>query len=168
MIKKVYLFGCVLLLLTGCKSCKYSLSGINIPADVKNISIAYFDNKAQLVNPSISQKFTEQLKDKFLRETTLAIIANEGDFQLSGFITDYKIEPVATTTATGSAKNRFSMTVKAKFVCPKHKDMDFEENFTKFQEFEATENFQAIENRLAEEVSTQIIQEIFTKIALKW
>jgi hypothetical protein len=46
--------------------------------------------------------------------------------------------------------------------------MNFTERITKFQEFNATENFQTIENRLSDEVSTQIIQEIFNKVALKW
>lgn len=158
----------LLLVISGCKSCKYSLSGINIPADVENISIQYFANQASYVNPSLSQKFTELLKDKFQRETSLALIGSEGDFRLSGVITDYKTEPVATSSNTGAVKNRFTMTVRAVFECPKHKDMNFTETITKFQEFNATENFQAIENRLSEEVSAQIIQEIFNKVALKW
>lgn len=60
------------------------------------------------------------------------------------------------------------MTVNVVFECPKHKEMNFTEQITKFQEFNATENFQTIENRLSDEVSTQIIQEIFNKVALKW
>lgn len=158
----------VLLTLGGCKSCKYSLSGINIPADVKNISVKYFDNKATLVNPSLSQKFTEQLKDKFMRQTSLAVVPSEGDFRLSGYIADYKTEPVATSGSTGALKNRFTMTVNVTFECPKHKEMNFTESITKFREFPATDNFQSVEGTLSEDVSTQIIQEIFNKVALKW
>jgi hypothetical protein len=165
---KGLILGLILLSLSACKSCKYSLSGINIPADVSNISIAYFNNQASLVNPSISQKFTEQLKDKFMRETSLAIVPQNGDFKITGSITDYRIQPSATTNTTEAAKNRFSMTVNVVFECPKHKEMNFTERITKFQEFNATENFQTIENRLSDEVSTQIIQEIFNKVALKW
>ncbi|MEZ4804912.1 MAG: LptE family protein [Bacteroidia bacterium] len=161
-----FLFGAILL--SGCKACSYSLSGINIPPDVKSISIQYFENNATYINPSLSQKFTELLKDKFLKETSLNIKNNNGDFRLSGFIIDYKTEPVATNGNTGAVKNRFSMTVNAKFECPTHKDMDFTETITKFQEFNASESFQSIENRLSEEVSNQIIQEIFNKVALKW
>lgn len=159
---------CSLLVISGCKSCSYSLSGINIPADVQNISIQYFANQASYVNPSLSQKFTEQLKDKFIRETSLAIVSPEGDFKISGFITEYKTESVASSSNTGSLKNRFTMTVKVIFECPKHKDMNFTESISKFQEFDASETFQSIESRLSEDVSTQIIQEIFNKVALKW
>jgi hypothetical protein len=158
---------CLLLSGCGCKV-KYDLRGVNIPPDVQNISIKYFVNDASYVNPTLSQKFTEQLKDKFLRETKLAVIASEGDYRISGNITDYKTEPVATSTNTGSVKNRFSMTVKVVFECPKHKDMNFTESIYKFQEFDATQNFQSLETALSEEVSRQIIQEIFNKVALKW
>lgn len=158
----------VFFLLTGCKSCKYSLSGINIPADVKTLSVQYFTNKATMVNPSLSQKFTEGLKDKFLKQTSLTIISADGDYRLSGFITDYKTEPVATSSSTGAVKNRFTLSVAVVFECPNHKEMNFTETITKFQEFPATETFQSIENSLAEEVSNQIIQEIFNKVALKW
>ncbi len=166
---KKYLYLVLLFsMLSGCKSCKYSLSGINIPTDVTTLSVSYFNNQAQLVNPSLSQKFTEQLKDKFLRETSLQIVSNEGDFRISGSIVDYKVFPVATNSNTGSAKNRFVIAVDAIFECPKHKEMEFREKIEKFVEFEATENFQAIETRLNEEVTAQIVQEIFNKVALKW
>ena len=58
--------------------------------------------------------------------------------------------------------------VKVVFECPKHKDLNFTESISKFQEFDASETFQSIEGRLSEEVSTQIIQEIFNKVSLKW
>lgn len=158
----------LLIVLSGCKSCKYSLSGINIPADVKTLSVQYFTNKATLVNPSLSQKFTEGLKDKFLKQTSLTIIASDGDYRLSGFITDYKTEPVATSSSTGAVKNRFTLSVAVVFECPNHTEMNFTETITKFQEFPATDNFQTLENSLSEEVSNQIIQEVFNKVALKW
>lgn len=156
-----------ILLLAGCKSCKYSLSGINIPPDVKNISVQYFENKASLVNPSLSQKFTEQLKDKFLRQTSLAIIPSEGDYRLSGYVSEYKTEPVATNNSA-ALKNRFTMSVYVVFECPKHKEMNFTETITKFLEFPATSTFQSLESSLSEDVSGQIIQEIYNKVALKW
>lgn len=163
-------FGYFLILtaLVSCKSCGYSLSGVNIPADVKSISVQFFPNKAQLVNPVLSQKFTEQLKDKFLRETSLTLINSEGDFRLSGEIVNYRIEPAAVNSATGTAKNKFTMSVKVIFECPKHKDLEFKEEITKFTQFDAADNFQSIENTLSEDLSKQIIQEVFNKVALKW
>ncbi len=157
-----------LMLISGCKSCGYSLSGINIPADVKSISVQFFPNKASLVNPMLSQKFTEQLKDKFLKETSLTLIKSEGDFRLSGEITGYRIEPAAVTSNTGTAKNKFTLSVRVVFECPLHKDLDFTEEISKFTQFDAKDNFQSVENVLSEDLSKQIIQEVFNKVALKW
>lgn len=121
-----------------------------------------------MVNPNLSQKFTELLKDKFIRETSLALVPENGDFKVSGSIVDYKTEIAATNSATGSARNRFVMRVKVVFESPKHKEMNFTEEFFNFQEFNATDNFQSLENALSEEVSRQIVQAIFNRIALKW
>jgi predicted small lipoprotein YifL len=164
----IFLLNLCLLSGCGCKGPSFSLSGINIPPDVENISVQYFTNEASYINPTLSQRFTEQLKDKFLRETKLTVIASNGDYRISGTILEYKTEPVATSTTTGATKNRFSTTVKVVFECPKHKDMDFTENITKFQEFDASQNFQSLETQLSDEVNKQIIQEVFNKVALKW
>lgn len=155
-------------LMLGCKSCTVTLNPGSIPADVKNISIKYFENKASYVNPTLSQRFTELMKDKFLKQTKLGIVPSDGDFRMSGEIVDYKTEPVATNSNTGSVKNRFTMTVKAVFECPAHKDLNFTENFTKFLEFDASQNFQSIEQQLSEDLSNQIIQEIFNKVVNKF
>lgn len=164
----VLFFAALLLMLTGCKSCGYSLSGVNIPPDVKTISVQFFQNKAALVNPLLSQKFTEEMKDKFLRETSLNLISNNGDFRISGDIITYKIEPMAVNANTGTAKNKFTMSVKVNFECPNHKDLNFNEEFTKFTQFDASQNFQSVETVLSEDLSKQIIQEVFNKVALKW
>lgn len=159
---------CSSLMLLGCKSCKYSLSGINIPPDVKNVSIKYFENKAILVNPSLSQRFTEQLKDKFLRNTSLALVPSDGDFRLSGEIVDYKVQPSSSTSTTGALKNRFIMSVKVNFECPNHKENNFNTVIERFIEFDASQSFQSLEPSLSDEMNNQIIQEIFNKVALKW
>src|SRR5690606_22904784 len=112
--------------------------------------------------------FTEQLKDKFLRGTNLTLIKSDGDFRIAGEIIDYFIQPVASSSNTGAQKNRFSMKEKVDFVCPLHKEMDFNPVIEKFQEFDASQNFQNVEGTLSEQLTEQIIQEIFNKIALKW
>ncbi len=157
-----------ILVLSSCKTCGYSLSGINIPADVKNISIQYFNNIAPLVNPTLSQRFTEELKDKFIRETSLSLVSQNGDFTIKGEIVDYKTESVGFDANVGSVKNRFTTSVKVQFECPKHKELNFTETFTKFQEFEASQNFQSVEASLSEAVNKQLVQEIFNKVALRW
>lgn len=146
----------------------YSLSGVNIPDDVKSISIEYFPNQAPQIAPTLSQEFTEKLRDKFQNETRLYLRDEEGDYQISGVITDYRIEPVGVTGNTEAAENRITMSAKLSFKCPKHPDFDFEKTYSNFRNFEASINIDAIESELIRDLTDMMVQDIFNDIALKW
>ena len=53
----------VLILVSGCKT-HYSFSGASIPPEAKTVSVEYFQNNASLAPPTLSQTFTEALRDK--------------------------------------------------------------------------------------------------------
>ena len=72
----------------------YSFTGASIPSEAKTISVNYFSNKAATVQPSLSQVFTEKLKDIFLEQTNLNLIENEGDLSFSGYISKYQIKSI--------------------------------------------------------------------------
>jgi outer membrane lipopolysaccharide assembly protein LptE/RlpB len=146
----------------------YSLSGVNIPDDVKSISIAYFPNQAPQVAPTLSQVFSEKLRLKFQNETRLFLKDEEGDYQISGIINNYQITPVGITGNTQAAENRLTMASKVTFVCPKYPDYDFVKSYTNFINFEASINFDGIENRLINELTDMMVQDILNDIALKW
>jgi len=77
----VWFFAVILVPVIGLNSCKinYSFTGANISADVKTYSVYYFPNRARLVNPTLSADFTEKLKEKLLRQTSLKEEAENGD-----------------------------------------------------------------------------------------
>ena len=54
-------------------SCRiaYSFTGANISPQVKTYSVYYFPNRARLINPTLSQSFTEALREKLQRQTSL-------------------------------------------------------------------------------------------------
>lgn len=157
--------------LTGLQACflrNYSLSGVNIPPDVNSFSVSFFPNEARLVNPRLSQVFTEKLRTKFLNETRLSLVENDGDFRFSGSITDYRIDPIAVQNNTAATQNRLLMTVNVKFDAPAHPELAFESPFSFFIDYDAAQNFQSLENSLSEQLSDQIVQQIFNKVALNW
>ena len=43
----------------------FSFTGASISADMKTFAVAYFPNRSATVQPSLSQVFTENLKDYF-------------------------------------------------------------------------------------------------------
>ncbi|MBL7813017.1 MAG: LptE family protein [Bacteroidetes bacterium] len=157
------------LLLSSCCGKWYNFRGVNIPADVQTFSVDFFGNEAQLVNPQLSMNFTEKLKNKFQGETRLGLSSSSGDFKLSGAIKDYRVEPAALNNTTGTSQNKFTISVRVTFECPKHPEKNFtDREFSFFRTFDATENFSGVESNLSADISDNIIQQIFAAIALDW
>lgn len=154
--------------LPSCFLKNYSLSGVNIPEDVRNFSVTFFPNEATLVNPQLSQLFTEKLRSKFVGETRLDLVAQDGDFRFSGAIREYRIDPVAVQNNAAATQNRLQIGIQVKFECPLHPELNFEEPFSFFADYDANQNFQSLERGLAEKVCDQIVQQIFNKVALNW
>ena len=150
-------------LLSGC----YTLQGASIPPDVETFSVGFFENKATTVNPKLSQTVTEKLKDK-MNNTRLNFTRENGDFNFNGAITSYNITPVTVQGDATATQNRLSIAINVKFECQKHPELNFEQTFNGFQDFDATKNFSALENNLVDGITDQLIQEIFNKAAVNW
>jgi len=80
-------------ILSGCKG-GYSFTGGNV-GEAKTLNVDFFDNTAAIVNPEMSQIFTESLKDIFVQQTSLRLVEGPADMEFSGAITDYSLRPQA-------------------------------------------------------------------------
>jgi hypothetical protein len=163
--KIIYILFCVFAL--GCKV-NYSFTGASIPEDVKTVSVKTFQNFAPLANVNLTQTFTEALKDKFLSQTNLDIITNSGDLQFEGSITGYNVTSVAIQGNETAALNRLTITVKAKFTNTKDKELDFESSFSRFSDYESSQNLASIEDELIKDINDQLTQDIFNKAVSNW
>ncbi len=161
-------FFVLLFTLPALQSCGiYTFSGANI-GTAKTISIDFIQNKASLVSPSLSQAFTEKLKDKFLRETTLKLVDAGGDMHLSGTIIDYAIAPVALQGTTQAAQNRLTVKSNIKFTNKTEEKFNFEQVFQNFTDFDAAINFSSRERALNETVIDMMVQDVFNKAVINW
>ena len=145
----------------------YKLQGTSIPPDVETYSVGFIENKSAAVNPKLSQVVTEKLKDK-LNNTRLNFTRDKGEFNFNGYISGYTITPVTVQENATATKNRLTIIISIKFDCPKHPDLNFEQNFSSFQDFDATKNFSSIESNLVSDITDQLVQEIFNKAAVNW
>jgi hypothetical protein len=147
-------------------SCKLSLSGGNY-GEAKTISIAFFPNNAALVQPTLSQSFTEDLRNFFQTQSPLALISKAGDLHIEGAITDYRVSPVGVSNQAASS-NRLTITVNVKFTNSKDSTKDFDTSFSRFVDFPSTQNIASIEQELVSQVNQQLIQDIFNKALINW
>jgi len=147
----------------------YSFTGFD-PGDAKTLNIDFFPNNADLVKPEFSQIFTEKLRDIFVQQTPLELVQRNGDMQFSGSITRYRIEPInAQASDLGSvAQNRLTVDVNVIFVNTKAPDKGFEERFTRFVDFDADQDINAIEDELHDQVSQELAENILNRAIGDW
>ena len=159
----------IILLSISFNSCGiYSFTGASIPTEAKTISVNYFNNKAATVQPSLSQVFTEKLKDIFLEQTNLSIIENEGDLIFSGFISKYQIKPMAIKANETASKNRLTIAVKVTYNNSLDSENNFEHTFSRYRDYGITQNISDIENTLIKEITNELAEDVFNKAFVNW
>lgn len=151
-------------------SCKvgYSFSGASISPDVKTFTVKFFSKTASLGPASLSQTFTEKMKDKFISQTNLALIDKNGDLTFEGSIINYTVSPISIQTNEIASQNRLAITVNVKFTNLKDEKQNFESTFSRYADFESSKNLAAIEDQLITEINDQLVDDIFNKAVINW
>ena len=151
-----------------CQGCGiYSFSGASIPAEAKTVSVDYFPNHAQLVNPLLSNNFTNALRDAMTNQTTLDMVETGGDLAFEGEITDYRTAPVAITGQT-AAMNRLTITVKVRFSNRIDDTKDFEQSFSRYEDYPSDQDLNAVQETLTATIVDQLVEDIFNKALVNW
>jgi hypothetical protein len=147
----------------------YSFSGASIPSEMKTVSVQFFENNSSLVVPYLSQQFTEALKDRIRNQSRLSIVRNEGDANFEGRISDYTIRPVAIQGNDRAGLNRLTVTVSVKYTNALNSELNFEQSFQAFQEFNLNQGpIQTQEQKLLTLINRQLTEDIFNKAFANW
>ncbi len=155
---------------TACKV-SYSFTGASIEPTVKTFSVYYFPNRARLVNPNLSQEFTQGVKgleNKLIKQTSLNEIKDNGDLEFSGQITDYDVKPINISQGDLAAQNRLTITVKVKFTNNKNHEKDWEKTFTAYGDFDSTNALSSVEDQLVPEIVDKLTDDIFNASVANW
>jgi hypothetical protein len=155
------------LLLNACKP-HVSLNGATIPPEAKTISVGFFSNNTTLGAPSLSQRFTEKLRDMVSQQTSLALMKQNGDLQFEGYISDYNVMPIAIQSNDQAAKNRLTISVNVKYSNKFDATKNFDQVFTRFADFNSTESISSKEPELVTEIYRQLTEDIFNRAFNNW
>jgi hypothetical protein len=153
-------------LLNGCGV--YSFTGASIPAEAKTISVQYFQNNALLVEPLLSDEFTNGLRDRFMNQTQLNMVNQNGDLAFEGEITDYRTTPVAIQSDQTAALNRLTITVNVRFTNKFEESNNFETKFTQYKEYPSEQDLNAVKQTLITEIVEMLVDDIFNKSVVNW
>lgn len=153
--------------LSGCKI-KYSFSGASISAQVKTFSIQYFQNRAPLVQPGLSQYLTDAMIDKCKAQTSLKYITEIGDVNFEGQITDYITRPLTVAADARAAMNRFTIAVKVKFTNVIEPELSFEQSFSRYEDYDSNLDLSQVEKELSDKIIEMIVEDIFNQAFVNW
>jgi hypothetical protein len=146
----------------------YSFTGGDT-GKAKTIQIDFFRNTAPLIEPSLSQKFTQDFQDLFTRQTNLTLVRNGGDLRFEGEITGYRIAPMSATAQQTAAQNRLTITINVRYFNKFIEKDNFERAFSFY--YDSPANTQLIGGSLEvafNEIIERITQDIFNASVAKW
>ena len=159
----------VLLLAVICHGCGiYSFSGASIPAEAKTVSVQYFPNQAQLVNPTLSNDFTTALRDAMMNQTSLDMVESGGDLAFEGEIIDYRTTPVAITAGQTAALNRLTITVNVRFVNLFDETKNFETKFSHYEDYPSDQELNSVQESLTGTIIEALVEDVFNKALVNW
>ena len=116
----------------------------------------------------LSQYITDALIDKCKSQTNLNYVTGTGDVSFEGDITDYKTVPLTVAADALAAMNRFTITVKVKFINSINPDLSFDQTFSRYADYSASLNLTDVEKELSDEIVSQLVEDIFNQAFVNW
>lgn len=164
--RKLFSYIVIAVLVSSCGI--YSFSGTSIQPDVKTITIPYVEYTALRVNPSLSNDLTEALKEKYRKLTRLEEVDVDGDLELVCTVTGYDVKATAVTANEMASQNRLTVTVKVEFSNKKYPEDDVSNNYSAYEDFDATMSLDAVESGLCETIIEKLVEDIFNATVAQW
>jgi Lipopolysaccharide-assembly len=145
----------------------YKFNQATIPDSIKTVKVNFIENRARYVNPQLSQRLTDKLRQKIIGQTKLTQTNGDNvDWEISGQITDYSFTTSAISGQT-VVNNRLTVGVHITLYdrkAEKTQEYDVSRGF----EFKGSQSFQQAENDLGEEMVRTLTDEIFNKLFSNW
>lgn len=167
---KIFFFAFSIMMLLNACTVSYKFNGAFIDyAKTQSISIADFNNVADLINPTLAQEFSEKLRDKYIKQTRLKVLKTGGDLHLEGEIVGYELTPMAIGADTYSATTKLTVSIKVRFTNDKNPDDNIEDKiYTAFQTFDSNLMITDVQDELIAVIIEDIADNIYNETVAKW
>lgn len=145
----------------------YSFTGASIEG--KTINIRVLDNRARNVVPTLSATLTDKIRSRIISQTGLTPTNTDlADYDISGAIVSYEVTVTGVTNTQQAAQNRLSIGVQINFKNRLKEKAGYNQTFSRFADFPASETIQSAQTRLIEDIGTQLADDIFNKAFVNW
>ncbi|WP_297705091.1 LptE family protein [uncultured Eudoraea sp.] len=159
-----------MLLLIGCGA--YNFTGGDV-GTATSFQVNYFQNYASqspgsTFEPGLDRDFTLALQDLILNQTSLDLRNSDADLLYEGEIVEFRISPMTATAEQRAAQNRLTMGVNVRFFNRTKEDVDFEQRFSFFYDYDANSQFSSVKDEALEAIFERITQDIFNQSLADW
>lgn len=168
-----YLLRFLLVLVMSCMAggCRisYKLNGAAIDYTVyKTIYVSNFPIRAALVYPPLQQTFENKLLDYVQRNTRLQTTDGNSDLVMEGEITGYSLSPQAVNEDAYASKTRLTITVRVRYTDSKKDGNDIDQTFSAYRDFDSSQMLTEVQDQLCEEISDELVIQIFNATLGNW
>ena len=146
----------------------YSFTGADIPPEAKTFSVKTFQMATPLAPATYNLNLTESLKDLMLSQTSLDLAEKRGDLQYEGVVTRYEIGNAAISSEEVTSINRLTIAVKVKYINTFEREKNFEKSFSRFADYNSSQDLGTVEQGLIEDINSQLTQDIFDASLGAW
>ncbi len=168
MSKKILFLLTLTLMASSCRI-SYSFRTASIDYELtKTLMIAHFVNQAPLVYPPLEQRFNEEMKDMFTRNTRLQLVTQNGDMEIEGEIVGYELTPMAVQEDAFASETKLTMTVRMRFRNNKSDAPEMEERISANRTFSSNTIFDSVQDQLIGELIDEIVDQIFNATMANW
>ena len=152
---------------------QYSMTGTS--TDAKTITIVEFYNNADLGPANMGQTLSNELKNYFIRNTSLSVVQEQGELQLEGEITNFTLTPIAPVSTgnpedlNSASSTRLTISVKATYINTLDDKMSFKDKtFSFYKDFPNDLNIADVEEQYTKQIFERIINDIFNASVANW
>lgn len=172
--KKIFFFVylacalCSILFLNSRCHVSYSLRDTYIPDSIKTIKVIALENRARYVNPQLSQRLTERLRQKIVGQTRLTQTnSDNADWEISGYISDYSVSTSGISQRQAST-NRLNVSVSISLYDRRSNVQKDPVVVSHAFDFPANRTLQAAEAELLDDIVRNMTDEIFNQVFSGW
>ncbi|GHU69775.1 hypothetical protein FACS189413_09170 [Bacteroidia bacterium] len=157
-----------LLVYSSC-SVSYSFQGGKLNYDVvKTITIQDFPNRAALVYPPLAPALDQALRSRFIEQTRLMPVNNNGDIEIEGEITGYNVQGTAVKDDAYASRTKLTITVHVRYTNQKEEGGNVDQSFSAFREYDATRSLDEVQDGLIREIVDELIDMIYNATVANW
>ncbi len=150
-------------LLVGC-----GIYGYTSEMRVYTVSVSRIKNNIKTHSSTINYEITNRLEDKISKQYDLELASKDTDYQLSGSITNYSIQPFSIGANDEVYLNRITLKMDVHLLDQLENSQTVSKKVVIFTDYDAKQNFGAIRDSINNILAKKAAEEIYNELFLRW